>query len=104
MVPIDVQAMHVDVLAFTGHKSLMGPTGIGGMCVQDDVEIRPTRAGGTGVQSAVRTHLDEYPYRLEYGTLNIVGIAGLHAGVQWVLKTQGLDAIHEHEMRARCGG
>ncbi len=96
-VPIDVQAMNIDVLAFTGHKSLMGPTGIGGLCVQDHVEIRHTRAGGTGVRSAYPLHLDEYPWRLEYGTPNVIGIAGLHAGLGWVRKT-GLDAIHRHEM------
>lgn len=97
-IPIDVQAMHVDVLAFTGHKSLMGPTGIGGLYVQPDVDIRHTRAGGTGVRSAHPFHLDEYPWRLEYGTPNVLGIAGLHAGVRW-LEQQGLAAIEAHEMR-----
>lgn len=97
-IPIDVQAMHIDVLAFTGHKSLMGPTGIGGLCIQDHVNIRHTRAGGTGVRSAHRLHLDEYPWRLEYGTPNVVGIAGLHAGLGWIRKT-GQHAIHENEMR-----
>jgi cysteine desulfurase / selenocysteine lyase len=97
-VPIDVQAMCIDVLAFTGHKSLMGPTGIGGLCIQNDVVIKHTRAGGTGVRSAQRTHLDEYPWRLEYGTPNIMGIAGVHAGVQWILK-KGLHEIEAHEMR-----
>ena len=97
-IPIDVRAMNVDVLACTGHKSMMGPTGIGGLYVQEGVEIKHTRAGGTGVRSAQRTHLDEYPWRLEYGTPNIMGIAGLHAGVQWLLKT-GLSSIEEHEMR-----
>jgi cysteine desulfurase family protein len=97
-IPIDVQAMNIDVLAFTGHKSMMGPTGIGGLCIQSDVEIRHTRAGGTGVRSAQRTHLDEYPWRLEYGTPNVMGIAGIHAGLNWILKT-GLDKIEEHEMR-----
>ena len=97
-IPIDVQAMNVDVLAFTGHKSLMGPTGIGGLYVQEGVEIRHTRAGGTGVRSAHRPHLDEYPWRLEYGTPNIMGIAGIHAGVQWIERT-GLEAIDTHEMR-----
>jgi selenocysteine lyase/cysteine desulfurase len=76
----------------------MGPTGIGGLCIQDHVDIRHTRAGGTGVRSAYRLHLDEYPWRLEYGTPNVMGIAGLHAGLGWVLKT-GLDTIHHHEMR-----
>jgi len=90
--------MNIDVLAFTGHKSLMGPTGIGGLYVQDHVDIRHTRAGGTGVRSAQRLHLDEYPWRLEYGTPNVLGIAGLHAGLGWIQK-RGLDAIHDHEMR-----
>ncbi len=95
-IPIDVQAMNVDLLAFTGHKSLMGPTGSGGLYVREGVEVRHTRAGGTGVRSAVRTHLEEYPYRLEYGTPNLVGIAGLNAGVKWIQK-RGLDQIESHE-------
>ncbi len=66
-IAIDVQAMNIDVLCFTGHKSLMGPTGIGGMYVRDGVEIRHTRAGGTGVRSAQRAHLDEYPWRWSTG-------------------------------------
>jgi len=97
-IPIDVQAMNIDVLCFTGHKSLMGPTGIGGMYVQEHVELRHTRAGGTGVRSAQRNHLDEYPWRMEYGTPNVLGIAGLNAGVKW-LQAQGLHAIEAHEMR-----
>ncbi len=97
-VPIDVRAMNIDVLCFTGHKSLMGPTGIGGMYVQEGVDIRRTRAGGTGVRSAQRSHLDEYPWHMEYGTPNVAGIAGLHAGVKW-LNDQGLEAIEAHEMR-----
>ncbi len=96
--PIDVQAMNVDLLAFTGHKSLLGPTGSGGLYVREGIEVRHTRAGGTGVRSAVRTHLEEYPYRLEYGTPNLVGIAGLNAGVKWIQKT-GLDSIASHETR-----
>lgn len=97
-IPIDMEELNVDVVAFTGHKSLLGPTGIGGLYVREGIEIRHTRAGGTGVRSAVRTHLDEYPYRLEYGTLNTVGVAGLHAGVKWIEK-KGLDNIHHEEMR-----
>jgi selenocysteine lyase/cysteine desulfurase len=68
------------------------------MYVSEEVEIRQTRAGGTGVRSAVRHHLEEYPYRLEYGTPNLLGIAGLHAGLEW-LACHGLDAVHHHEMR-----
>ncbi len=86
------------MLCFTGHKSLMGPMGIGGMYVREDVEIRQTRAGGTGVRSAQRHHLEEYPYRMEYGTPNLPGIAGLNAGVKWVLE-RGLEDIRAHEMR-----
>lgn len=96
-VPIDIKDSLIDVIAFTGHKSLMGPTGIGGLYVREGIEIRFTRAGGTGVRSAQRTHLEEYPYRLEYGTPNVVGIAGLYAGVNWI-KQQGIENIHEREM------
>jgi cysteine desulfurase family protein len=96
--PIDVTAMNIDLLAFTGHKSLMGPMGIGGLIVGERVDVRQTRAGGTGVRSAVRHHLEEYPYRLEYGTPNLPGIAGLRAGVQW-LQEQRLERVHGEEMR-----
>jgi cysteine desulfurase family protein len=97
-VAIDMEAQFLDVVAFTGHKSLLGPTGIGGLYVREGIEIRHSRAGGTGVRSAVRAHLDEYPYRLEYGTPNVMGIAGLKAGLAWVLE-KGLEAVHQEEMR-----
>lgn len=97
-IPINMNDMNIDVVAFTGHKSLLGPTGIGGLCVGPEANIRITRAGGTGVRSAQRTHLEEYPWRLEYGTINLLGLAGLNAGVKWVL-ARGLEAIHEQEMR-----
>ncbi len=96
-VPIDIEQMHIDIVAFTGHKALLGPTGIGGLFVREGIEIRHTRAGGTGVRSADRMHLDEYPYRLEYGTGNIVGIAGMHAGLKWI-EEKGMDQIHHNEM------
>ena len=98
IVPINMQEMHIDILAFTGHKCLMGPTGIGGLCVGENVDIKSSRFGGTGVRSAQRTHLEEFPYRLECGTLNIVGVAGLNAGQKW-LKENGLQNIHEKEMK-----
>ena len=85
------------MLAFTGHKSLLGPTGIGGLYVGEDITIRQTRAGGTGVRSAERLHPEDYPYRLEYGTPNILGAAGLNAGVTWI-EEHGLDSIHAREM------
>jgi cysteine desulfurase/selenocysteine lyase len=97
IVPIDMEAWQVDLLAFTGHKSLMGPTGTGGMVVGPEVPIRATRWGGTGVKSAVRTHLDYFPYVGEVGTANTVGIAGLKRGVEWVLE-RGLESIRAHEM------
>ncbi len=95
-IPVDLKEMNIDVIAFTGHKSLMGPMGTGGLYVREGIEIRHTRAGGTGVKSAVRTHLDEYPYRLEYGTGNLPGIAGLNAGVKWI-QSAGVDNIYKHE-------
>jgi cysteine desulfurase family protein len=97
-IPIDIEEMNVDIVAFTGHKSLLGPTGIGGLYVREGIEVRHTRAGGTGVRSAVRTHLEEYPYRLEYGTLNTLGVAGLNAGLKWIEK-KGLNNIHDQEMK-----
>jgi len=96
-IPVDMEAQYLDVVAFTGHKSLLGPTGIGGLCVREGIDIRHTRAGGTGVRSAQKTHLDEYPYRLEYGTPNVLGIAGLNAGVQWIL-ARGMENLHHTEM------
>ncbi|MCX6561816.1 MAG: aminotransferase class V-fold PLP-dependent enzyme [Candidatus Aminicenantes bacterium] len=96
-VPIDMEADFLDAVAFTGHKSLLGPTGIGGLYVREGVEVRQTRAGGTGVRSAQRSHLEEYPYRLEFGTPNIMGIAGLHAGLEWI-QSQGMETIHHREM------
>ncbi len=97
-IPIDMEKQFLDVVAFTGHKSLFGPMGIGGLYVREGIEIRHTRAGGSGVRSADRAHIDEYPFRLEYGTPNVMGIAGLQAGVKWVLD-KGLDEIHAQEMK-----
>jgi len=96
-IPIDMEEQFIDIVCFTGHKSLLGPTGIGGLYVRDGIDIKLTRAGGTGVKSAVRTHLYEYPWRMEYGTPNTVGIAGLNAGVKWVIE-RGVEQIHKHEM------
>ncbi len=85
VVPIDMAAIGADLLVFTGHKGLMGPTGTGGLLIAGEGNIKPTRWGGTGVRSAVRGHLEEYPYRLEAGTLNTVGLVGLNAGLDWLL-------------------
>ncbi|MBN1551085.1 aminotransferase class V-fold PLP-dependent enzyme [bacterium] len=98
VIPIDMADCHIDFLSFTGHKGLYGPTGTGGICVADDAEIKGTIYGGTGVRSAHPYHLDEYPYRLEAGTMNLAGIAGLHAGLSWVLD-KGMENIYTHEMK-----
>lgn len=99
VIPIDMQSMNIDVLAFTGHKSLMGCTGIGGLCVRKHVDIKHTRSGGTGVRSAYPYHLDEYPYRMEYGTPNMVGVASLWAAQDWIEQKGGVVKIHAEEMR-----
>lgn len=96
-IPIDVEAMNIDILVFTGHKCLMGPTGIGGSYIGEDVPIKGTRYGGTGVRSAYPFHLEEFPYRMEAGTLNTVGVAGLNAGVKWIQK-EGIEKIHKREL------
>ena len=94
--PVDMAEWQVSFVAFTGHKSLLGPTGTGGICVADDAEIASTMWGGTGVRSAHPYHLEEYPWRLEAGTLNVLGIAGLSAGVDWITE-HGLDMIQRRE-------
>lgn len=96
-VNVDMVASNIDVYIFTGHKCLMGPTGIGGSYVREGINIKHTRYGGTGVRSAYPAHLEEYPYRLEAGTLNLVGIAGLNAGVKWV-QEQGIENLHRQEL------
>ena len=96
-VPVDMQKMHIDAYIFTGHKCLMGPTGIGGSYVAKDLPVRGTRFGGTGVRSAQLTHLEEFPYRMECGTLNLLGVAGLNAGVRWITE-KGIDNLHNKEM------
>jgi cysteine desulfurase/selenocysteine lyase len=97
VIPIDVREMCIDALAFTGHKSLLAPTGVGGVYVAEGVEVKHTRYGGTGVKSAYPFHLDEYPYRLEVGTPNVLGILGLNEAQDYIAK-RGLDEIYRHEM------
>ncbi len=98
VIPIDMAAMKIDVVAFTGHKSLLGPMGIGGLCVGPNAVIPHSRAGGTGVDSARRLHLEEFPYRLEYGTPNMMGIAGLANGVAFIEEQGGVERVHAREM------
>jgi cysteine desulfurase/selenocysteine lyase len=99
IIPINMKEMNIDVLAFTGHKGLMGSMGIGGLCVRKHVELRQTRSGGTGVRSAYPYHLEEYPWRMEFGTPNLVGVAALWAGQDWIAEQGGVEKIHAHEMK-----
>jgi cysteine desulfurase family protein len=98
MIPIDVAAMNIDILCFTGHKSLMAPPGTGGMYIAEHIDIMPSRSGGTGVRSALKTQPRDFPWRFEFGTLNLLGIAGLHAAQMWIAKKGGVEKIFEHEM------
>ena len=93
---IDMEAMGIDVVCFTGHKSLLGPQGTGGLCIAPGVDIRPFKVGGTGVQTYLPQQPPQYPTRLEAGTLNGHGIAGLSAALDYLEET-GLEAIRSHE-------
>ena len=94
--PIDVQAMHIDILCFTGHKSLLGPQGTGGLYVRTGLQLRPLKSGGSGVQTYSKKHPQQMPTALEAGTLNGHGIAGLDAALDY-LKQTGMDEIREKE-------
>ena len=100
--PLDMEALGADVVCFTGHKSLMGPQGTGGLCVREGVDIRPWCVGGTGVQTYLESQPAEYPTRLEAGTRNGHGIAGLLAALEWNRRT-GMANIRacEHARMAR---
>lgn len=98
--PVDMQRDAIDLLAFTGHKGLLGPTGTGGLIVGERVDLRqfePLKRGGTGSHSEFEEQPDFMPDRFESGTPNAVGLAGLAAGVRWVL-TQGVERIRAHEV------
>src|SRR6202011_1252766 len=96
VVPIDVQALAIDLLAFPGHKSLLGPTGTGALYVGSRAKVGAWREGGTGGDSSSETQPREFPYFLEGGTPNVLGVAGLAAGIQYVTQ-RGFSRIHEHE-------
>lgn len=93
--PINMVESDIDVLCFTGHKSLFGPQGTGGLCLADDVELPTFKEGGSGTHSYDRRHPDFYSEHLEAGTLNGHGIAGLAAGVAFIEEVS-IDAIHAH--------
>lgn len=96
VLPIDMAAQHIDILCFTGHKSLMGPQGTGGLCLGERVNLRPWKVGGTGVQTYSRSQPEQLPTLLEAGTLNGHGIAGLSAALDYIRKV-GMDTIREKE-------
>lgn len=95
-VPIHMEDMGVDVLCFTGHKGIMGPQGTGGLCIREGIEIRPFKVGGSGVQSYRKEQPEEYPTRLEAGTLNSHGLMGLSAALDFIQEI-GLETIAAHE-------
>lgn len=99
-VPIDMEKMNIDALAFTGHKGLLGPQGIGGFIIREDMihEIEPLLSGGTGSISHTEEIPSFMPDRFEAGTLNLPGIIGLHESLLWIRKT-GIEQINQHEMR-----
>lgn len=94
---IDMQAMGLDVVCFTGHKGLMGPQGTGGLAVAEGIDVAPWAMGGTGVHSFDALQPLEWPTRLEAGTLNGHGIAGLSAGLDFIDAQGGVEAIAAHE-------
>jgi selenocysteine lyase/cysteine desulfurase len=96
-IPIDMQTWGVSAVTFTGHKALCGPSGIGGLITADSFDIQPTRFGGTGIESQSLTHTQSYPHRLEAGTINLLGIIGLSAGLDYIL-AEGLDIAQQREM------
>lgn len=93
---IDVDKMNIGILCFTGHKSLFGPQGTGGIYLRKGVEIKPLMEGGSGSHSKLKRQPQEMPDLLECGTLNAPGIAALGAGVDFILKT-GMENIRKHE-------
>jgi len=102
VVPIDMERDGIDLLAFTGHKGLYGPTGTGGLVVGEQADVRPWREGGTGGDASRPFQPEELPHRLEGGTPNVFGLAGLRAGLEWVLE-RGPEAILAHERRLLTG-
>ena len=95
--PIDVQEMNIDILCFTGHKGLLGPQGTAGLYVREGVTVRPLLTGGSGVQSHSKTHPSQMPTALEAGTLNAHGLAGLNAGVRYLLE-RGIGTLRQKEL------
>jgi selenocysteine lyase/cysteine desulfurase len=97
-VAIDVQTLGVAMLAFPGHKGLLGPQGCGGLYVRSDIELAAWREGGTGTQSKLTEHPHEMPHHLEAGTHNLPAIAGLAAGVRFI-QERGIGELRGHQLR-----
>lgn len=100
VLPIKMKDMKISALAFTGHKSLFGAQGTGGLVVRDGLDIRPLSVGGSGIATFDKEHPKQMPTRLEAGTANIQGLAGLRAGLTFIEAT-GIDVIHEREQSLR---
>lgn len=98
VLPLDTEEQNIDILAFTGHKALFGPQGTGGLYVRPGIIIKPLKEGGTGSLSESLVHPEYMPDRLESGTLNTPGIAGLAAGVNFI-KQVGINHIRQHELK-----
>lgn len=98
VIPVDFQELGVDILASPGHKGLLGPPGTGILLFRDGLEINSLREGGTGSSSEEAYQPESYPDRLEAGTLNTVGIAGLKAGLEF-LEGETMTAVHQHKRR-----
>ncbi len=97
-IPIDVNELGCDMMAFTAHKSLLGIPGCGALFVRKGVDLRPLKTGGTGIRSSLPLHPEEMPLRLEAGTPNTPGIAALSAGINWIRK-QGFVAIQKQKQK-----
>ncbi len=94
--PIDMAELGIDVLCFTGHKSLMGPQGTGGLCIRPGVEVRPWKRGGSGIHSYDHHQPQEYPTRLEAGTINAHSLAGLNAALDYIA-AEGMETLYARE-------
>ncbi|HWI54502.1 MAG TPA: aminotransferase class V-fold PLP-dependent enzyme, partial [Desulfobacteria bacterium] len=93
---IDIARMNIDILAFTGHKSLFGPQGTGGLFIREGIDLDTLKEGGTGSQSESFEQPGDMPDKFESGTPNTPGIAGLGAGIKFIT-SKGLDVIRKHE-------
>jgi cysteine desulfurase family protein len=96
-VPINMSDWGIGAIAFTGHKALFGPSGIGGLILSPELNVRATRFGGTGIESRSLVHTQSFPHRLEAGTLNLAGIFGLSAGLDY-LEQKGFGQLWQREM------